>query len=104
MLCSFAHHACSPLLQRNLFEEELYEVALTCRSTLDVMFPRLWSKGMMMGQRMRWIIDERPSGGVGLVGLVEWTTSVGLWTGCQQLQCWVELGDAAVLFVGIGTS
>ena len=31
MLCSSAHHACSPLLQVNLHEEELCKVALTCQ-------------------------------------------------------------------------
>ena len=30
MPCSFAHHACSPLLQGFLHEEELCEVAFTC--------------------------------------------------------------------------
>ena len=38
MLCSFAHHACSPLLQGFLHEEELREVALTCHFSLDVIF------------------------------------------------------------------
>ena len=38
MLCSFAHHACGPLLQGFLHEEELCQVALTCHSALDVIF------------------------------------------------------------------
>ena len=36
MLCSFARHACSPLLQGFLHEEELCKVALTCHVSLDV--------------------------------------------------------------------
>ena len=36
MLCSFAQHACGPLLQRIL--EELCEVALSCHLSLDVIF------------------------------------------------------------------
>ena len=36
MLCSFAHHACSPLLQGFQHEEELCNVALTCHFSLDV--------------------------------------------------------------------
>ena len=38
MLCSFAHHACSPLLQGFFYEGELCKVALTCHITLDVIF------------------------------------------------------------------
>ena len=38
VFCSFAHHACSPLLQGGLREEELYKVALTYRFALDVIF------------------------------------------------------------------
>ena len=38
VLCSFAHHACSPLLQGYLHEDELCEVALTCHFSLDVIF------------------------------------------------------------------
>ena len=38
MLCSFAHHACSPLLQGFLHDEELCNVALTCHFSLDVLF------------------------------------------------------------------
>ena len=38
MLCSFAHHACSLLLQGSLHEEELGKVALTCHFSLDVIF------------------------------------------------------------------
>ena len=38
MLCSFAHHACSPLLQGFLHEKELCQVALTCHSALDFTF------------------------------------------------------------------
>ena len=30
MLCSSAHHACSPLLQGNVQEEDLCKVSLTC--------------------------------------------------------------------------
>ena len=33
-----AHHACSPLLQGGLIEEELSKVALTCHPALDVIF------------------------------------------------------------------
>ena len=40
MLCSFAHHACSPLLQGFLHEEEPCMVAVTCHVSLDVMFLR----------------------------------------------------------------
>ena len=36
MLCSFAHHACSPLLQGCLHQEELCKAALTCHFSLDV--------------------------------------------------------------------
>ena len=36
VLCSLAHHACSPLLQGFLHEEELCKVALTCHFSLDV--------------------------------------------------------------------
>ena len=48
MLCSFAHHACSPLLQGSLHEEELCKVVLTCHFSLDVLylcqeFSDLWS-------------------------------------------------------------
>ena len=38
VLCSFAHHACSPLLQGFLHEEELCKAALTCPLSLDVIF------------------------------------------------------------------
>ena len=38
MLCSFGHHACSPLLQEFLHEEELCKVAQTCHFSLDVIF------------------------------------------------------------------
>ena len=38
LLCSFAQHACSPLLQGFLHQEELCKVALTCHFSLDVMF------------------------------------------------------------------
>ena len=38
VLCSFAHHVCSPLLQGDLREEELCKVTLTCRFALDVIF------------------------------------------------------------------
>ena len=34
--CSLANHACSPLLQEYVYEEELCRVALTCRLALDV--------------------------------------------------------------------
>ena len=36
MLCSFAHQACSPLLQGFLHEEELCKAALACHFSLDV--------------------------------------------------------------------
>ena len=36
MLCYFAHHACSPLLQGFVHEAKLCKVALTCRFALDV--------------------------------------------------------------------
>ena len=38
MLCSFAHHACSRLVQGFLYKEELCKVALTCHFTLDLIF------------------------------------------------------------------
>ena len=38
LLCSFARHARSPLLQVFLYEEELRKVALTCYFALDVIF------------------------------------------------------------------
>ena len=38
MSCSFAHHACSPLLQESLHEEGLCKVTLTCHFSLDVLF------------------------------------------------------------------
>ena len=38
MLCPFAHSACSPILQTFLREEEMCEVALTCRFSLDVLY------------------------------------------------------------------
>ena len=38
MLCSFAQHACSPLLQGFLHEAELCKVALTCHFSLDVLY------------------------------------------------------------------
>ena len=38
MLCSCAHHACSPLLQESLHEEELCKVALRCQVSLDVLY------------------------------------------------------------------
>ena len=38
LLCSFAHHACSPLLQGFPHDEELCNVALTCHFSLDVLF------------------------------------------------------------------
>ena len=38
MLCSFAHHACSPPLKGFLHKEEMCEVALTCPCSLDVIF------------------------------------------------------------------
>ena len=38
MLCSFAHFACSPILQAFVHEEEMCEVALTCHFSLDVLF------------------------------------------------------------------
>ena len=38
VLCSFAHHACSPLLEGNLQAKELCNVALTCHFALDVLF------------------------------------------------------------------
>ena len=38
MLCSFAHHACSPLLLGFLHEEEMCKVAVTCHFSLDVIF------------------------------------------------------------------
>ena len=39
MLCSFAHHACSPLLQGFLHEEALCKVPLLCHFALDMSFP-----------------------------------------------------------------
>ena len=38
MLCSVAHHACSPLLQESLHEVELRKVALTCHCSLGVVY------------------------------------------------------------------
>ena len=38
MLCFFAHHACSPLLQGFVYDEELCKVALTFRFAFDVIF------------------------------------------------------------------
>ena len=38
MLCSFAHHACRPLLQGFVYEEEQCKVALTFRFAFDVIF------------------------------------------------------------------
>ena len=38
MLCSFAHHACRPLLQGFVNEEELSKVALTCELGAIYMF------------------------------------------------------------------
>ena len=38
LLCSFAHPACIPLLQGFLHEEGLFNVALTCHFSLDVIF------------------------------------------------------------------
>ena len=38
MLCSFAQHACSPLLQEFFDEEELVEVAFMCHFSLDVLY------------------------------------------------------------------
>ena len=40
MLCSFAHLACSALLHRFVYVEQLCKVALTCRFEMDVLF--LW--------------------------------------------------------------
>ena len=37
MLCSFAHHACSPLLQESLHELKLCKESLTCHLSLDVL-------------------------------------------------------------------
>ena len=38
LLCSFAHPACSPLLQGFLHEEELCKVALTCHFSFSEIF------------------------------------------------------------------
>ena len=38
MLCSFAHHACSPLVKGFVHEAELCKVALTFRCALGVTF------------------------------------------------------------------
>ena len=40
LLCSFAHPACSPVLQgfQVQHEEEMCRVALTCRFSFDVIF------------------------------------------------------------------
>ena len=38
ILCSIANHACSPLLQGFLHEEELCKVAATCHFSLGVSF------------------------------------------------------------------
>ena len=38
MLLSSTRHACSPLLQENVQEEDLCKVALTCHFALDVLF------------------------------------------------------------------
>ena len=38
MVCSFAHHACSPLLQGFLHEKELSNVVLTCPCSVGVLF------------------------------------------------------------------
>ena len=45
VLCSLVHHACSPLLQGFLHEEELCKVALTLHFSLDVVSVRTerWS-------------------------------------------------------------
>ena len=37
MVCSFAHHACSPLLQGFLHEKELNNVVLTCPCSVGVL-------------------------------------------------------------------
>ena len=37
-LCSFAHFACSPILQAFLNEEEMCKVALACHFSLDALF------------------------------------------------------------------
>ena len=38
MLCSFAHHACSSLLQESSHEVELCKVAPTCHFSWDVLY------------------------------------------------------------------
>ena len=38
VLCSFARHACSPLLEGFVHEEDLCKVALTCHFSFDVIF------------------------------------------------------------------
>ena len=38
MLCSYAHHPCSPHLQGFLHEEELCKVVLICHFSVDVLF------------------------------------------------------------------
>ena len=38
VLCSFANHVCSPLVQDVLHEEELCKLALTRHFSLDVIF------------------------------------------------------------------
>ena len=38
MLCSFEHHACSPLLQGYCHKEELCKVSLTSHFSLDVLY------------------------------------------------------------------
>ena len=57
--CSFAHHACSPLLQGFLHEEELCDVALTCHLALDVISLSRLNTGAFLCLKLDlWCVDR----------------------------------------------
>ena len=64
MLCSFAHHACSPLLQRFLHDEEQCKAALTCQFALDV--SRLYTGTCCVSS---WTCGRSSTAGKRLLGL-----------------------------------